>query len=111
MNNNTRMTVILCGNVSRGFQEIAKNDKTRVGVFSVAVRPDTKKTDKVEFLQVKTFGNLCNVVEQYLPVGAGCLISAQLHNNKYQKKSTGETVYNLELIARDIQILSSPRTK
>ena len=110
MNTNTNMTILLRGYVSRGYKEICKNDKTRVGVFSVAVRPDVRK-ENVEFLQIKTFGKLCDITEQYLPVGAGCLISAQLHNNTYKKKDTGETVYNLELIARDIQILSSPRAK
>lgn len=109
MNYTANMTTILRGYVSRSYKDIGKNDKTRVGVFSIGVHPNTKK-DSVEFLQIKVFGKLCNVVEQYLPVGAGVLISAQLHNNTY-KKNTGETVYNLELIARDIQILSSPRAK
>ena len=53
------------------------------------------------------FNRLAEIVEQYLKKGSKIYVEGQLRTNSWEDKNTGEKKFRTEVVAREMQMLSS----
>lgn len=95
-------SVHLAGRISNKFdiREYGKGkEKTKVIQFSVAVQ---RNKDEADFIQVKAFNSLAELVDEYFDKGDQIIIEASLRTGSYETDD-GDTIYTLETVANRIE--------
>lgn len=89
--------VVLTGNVANEPKYIEK-DKTKVLNFALAINSAYKKDDeyvnRVEYFQVKTYGNLALALSEKMAKGAKIELVGSLRSKKFETKD-GDTQYEI----------------
>ena len=94
--------VALCGRISHKFDinEYGKGkDKTKIIRFTVAVG---RTEDITDFIPVKAFNKLADVIDEHFEVGDQIIITATINTGKYDNDD-GDTVYTMDIIANRIE--------
>ena len=63
--------------------------------------------EQTEWHRIVFFNRLAEIVEQYLKKGSKIYVEGQLRTNSWEDKNTGEKKYRTEIVAREMQMLSS----
>lgn len=91
-----------------------KNEQHLMARFTLAVNGNTK--DAVDYIPMTCFQEkTVEFMQKHCTVGTQLLVQATLHNSSYTKSSgkgkdkSEQTVYSLECIANQIDLLSQPR--
>lgn len=100
--------VSLIGRLTRD-PEVRYTDKQMaVAAFTLAVnRPLVSgKEQKADFIRIKCFGKIAELVEKYLSKGRQVGIQGRIQTGSYEDKD-GKTVYTTDVIADKIEFLGS----
>ena len=63
--------------------------------------------EQTEWHRIVFFNRLAEIVEQYLKKGSKIYVEGQLRTNSWKDKNTGEKKFRTEVVAREMQMLSS----
>ena len=63
--------------------------------------------EQTEWHRIVFFNRLAEIVEQYLKKGSKVYVEGQLRTNSWEDKNTGEKKFRTEIVAREMQMLSS----
>ena len=63
--------------------------------------------EQTEWHRIVFFNRLSEIVEQYLKKGSKIYVEGQLRTNSWEDKNTGEKKFRTEVVAREMQMLSS----
>ena len=63
--------------------------------------------EQTEWHRIVFFNRLAEIVEQYLKKGSKIYVEGQLRTNSWEDKNTGEKKFRTEVVAREMQMLSS----
>ena len=63
--------------------------------------------EQTEWHRKVFFNRLAEIVEQYLKKGSKIYVEGQLRTNSWEDKNTGEKKFRTEVVAREMQMLSS----
>ena len=63
--------------------------------------------EQTEWHRIVFFNRLAEIVEQYLKKGSKIYVEGQLRTNSWEDKNTGEKKFRTEIVAREMQMLSS----
>lgn len=104
--------VFLIGRTTKDVKKTQLPSGSSVVHFTLAV--DRNYTDKdgkrpTDFIDVTAWDKLAEILEQYVPKGMLIAVEGRLQTRKYQNNS-GKTIYVTEVVAKDIHLLSRPRT-
>lgn len=69
-----------------------------------------EKQEKTEWVRIVAFGKLAEIIGQYLQKGSQILVSGKLQTKKWTDNN-GVERYTTEIIAKDMQMLSSPNNQ
>jgi len=99
------------GNVGRDPEIRTLTNGTKLAKFSIAVTETWKdkageKQQKTEWIEITCFGNLSNVIEQYVKKGDKLFCAGRWTTNSWENDA-GEKRYKTELNLRDMQMLGS----
>lgn len=106
--------VIIAGNLAKKPELRYTPTKKAVATFNVAVNKSWKDAtgkviESVDFFRVVVWGIMAENCERYLDKGSGVLLEGRLASRNYEKNS--EKKYITEIIANNIQFISSPGRK
>ena len=63
--------------------------------------------EQTEWHRIVFFNRLAEIVVQYLKKGSKVYVEGQLRTNSWEDKNTGEKKFRTEIVAREMQMLSS----
>lgn len=98
--------VILIGRLTKEPEITYTKDNLAVARFTLAV--DRMKKDETDFIRIVTFGKQAENCKKYLDKGKQVAIQGAIRTGSYQNKD-GKTVYTTEILANNVQFLSSGR--
>ena len=64
-------------------------------------------SNKLSGIELFFLNRLAEIVEQYLKKGSKIYVEGQLRTNSWEDKNTGEKKFRTEIVAREMQMLSS----
>lgn len=102
--------VNICGRIANKFDlnEYGKGkEKTKVIRFSVAVG---RTEDITDFIPVKAFNKLAEVIDEHFSVGDQIIISGSINTGSYDNDD-GDTVYTLDIVANRIEFGAKKQDK
>ena len=105
--------VILLGNL--GQDPEVRYTAGGVTIANVSIATSNSWKDKIsgetgeqtEWHRIVFFNRLAEIVEQYLKKGSKIYVEGQLRTNSWEDKNTGEKKFRTEIVAREMQMLSS----
>ena len=62
--------------------------------------------EQTEWHKIVFFNRLAEIVEQYLKKGSKIYVEGQLRTSSWEDKNTGEKKYRIEIVAREMQMLT-----
>ena len=106
--------VMLIGNLGADPVIRQTQDGKRLAQLSLATSESWKdkatgeKKEKTSWHRIVIFNDgLAGVVESYLKKGSKIYVEGQLRTNSWEDKNTGEKKFRTEIVAREMQMLSS----
>lgn len=102
--------VLILGNVGKAPEIKYLATGTAVATFSVACNErfkgkDGEWADRTEWVNIKAWARLAEIVEQYVHKGSQIYIEGRLQTNSWDDKETGQKRYKTEVVANDIVLL------
>ena len=105
--------VMLIGNLGNDPEVRSTQDGRSLCTFSIATTESWKDknsgelVEQTEWHRIVFFNRLAEIVEQYLKKGSKVYVEGQLRTNSWEDKNTGEKKFRTEIVAREMQMLSS----
>lgn len=105
--------VILVGNVGKAPETKYTPQGTAVATFSIACNERYKPKDsdewqdRVEWVNVKAWAKLAEIVEKYVEKGSQIYVEGKLNTQSWEDKGSGKKMYRTEVVANDIVLLGS----
>lgn len=105
--------VILVGNLGQDPEVRAMPNGTMVANISVATSESWKdkqtgqQQERTEWHKIVYYGNLAEIVGQYLKKGSKIYVEGSLRTKKWQDKQTGQDKYSTEIVGSELQMLDS----
>ena len=105
--------VLLIGNLGRDPETRHLPSGGAVSNFSIATTERFKdkqgqQQEKTEWHNITMYNRLAEIAQQYLRQGSSVYIEGRIQTRKWQDKQTGADRYTTEIIADQMQMLSSP---
>lgn len=102
--------VILIGRLVADPEIRWANENTKVANFRLAVsRPPRKDgMEEADFIRIVAFGKRAELIEKYCPKGKQIALVGRLQTRTYEGQD-GKKRTNVEVIAREIMLLASPK--
>lgn len=82
---------------------------TNICRFSVATTERLKDGERTTWHQIKAFGKLADICQQYLAKGRTVFIEGRINNYQYEKD--GEARYGSEIIANTVKFIGDKEDK
>lgn len=95
-------SVTLVGRVGKD-PESRMAGETPVASFSLATSEKVKGEEQTQWHQVKVFGKLADIVQQYVKKGQMLYIGGSIRYESWEKD--GEKKYRTEIVAREMKML------
>lgn len=105
MSNGTINKVILIGFVGQS-PTVKKTDKTTIANLSLATTEKVSGDKVTEWHRIVFFGKLAEIVDSFVQKGNRIFVEGRQQTRKWKDKS-GNEKYTTEVIAHEMQILSS----
>jgi len=105
--------VILLGNLGQDPEVRYTAGGVPIANISIATSNSWKdknsgeQVEQTEWHRVVFFNRLAEIVDQYLKKGSKVLVEGQLRTSSWEDKNSGEKKYRTEIVAREMQMLSS----
>ena len=105
--------VILLGNLGQDPEVRYTAGGVPIANVSIATSNSWKEknsgelVEQTEWHRIDFFNRLAEIVEQYLKKGSKIYVEGQLRTNSWEDKNTGEKKFRTEVVAREMQMLSS----
>ena len=105
--------VILLGNLGQDPEVRYTAGGVPIANISIATSNNWKdkntgeQVEQTEWHRVVFFNRLAEIVEQYLKKGSKVYVEGQLRTSSWEDKNSGEKKYRTEIVAREMQMLSS----
>lgn len=101
--------VLLTGRIAKDWEIRYTTSNTAVVAFSLAVRKmKSEQKNDADFFQIVTYGKIAELVNQYCQKGSTINVTGHLSTRNYDDKD-GRKVYVTEVIADEVEFVSSPR--
>ena len=96
---------ILCGRLTADPDKRTVGDDTEMASYTIAVdRPFKVKEGEekiTDFIKIAAYGRPATFANNYFKKGDLVLVEGRLRSGSYQHKTTGETIYTLDVTAED----------
>jgi single-strand DNA-binding protein len=104
---NNLNSILIEGNLTRDPEIKYANNGTACGSMSIATNRYYKKDNnyetEVSYLDVKCYGKLAEVCDQYLKKGRGIRVVGRLKQERWQTKDTNENRSKVVIVAEHIE--------
>lgn len=106
--------VILIGNLGADPEIRYTQNETTVANFNIATTEtwvqDGEKKEKTEWHRIVAFGNLAEIIKDYLEKGSKVYIEGRLQTRSWED-SDGNKKYTTEIVARELKMLDNRRER
>jgi len=105
--------VMIIGNLGQDPELRYTPNQTAVATFSVATTdyrttPDGQRQEMTEWHRVVVWSKVAENCAKYLAKGRTVFVEGRLQTRSWDDKQTGQKRYSTEIIAQNVQFLSSP---
>ena len=102
--------IFLSGNIGQDPAIKMLKTGTKLAELSIAVSYKSKGEQTTDWFNVKAFGKVADIIEQYMQKGDAIYIEGKLQNNSFTN-AEGKKITKTDIIAFVAQIISSKRQK